>query len=161
MNQIVNSFTAFARNTRTTAYLGTADCGQGYFVVDAAAIIPINPQNFVRADYNENNGHMLRRRERLSADPRKRQALERARRRIANEIDSASYFSLAKLRLQAGLSQAQLAALIGTRQPGIARLEKGQTDPTASTIEKLSIALGVPPEKVLGAFLTTKNHLAK
>lgn len=161
MNLIANSFTGFARHTRTTAYLGTADSGIGYFVVDAAAIIPINPQSFVRADYDDGNGKMLRRRERLCADPRKRQALERARRRISNEIDEESAFSLAKLRLKAGLSQAQLAALIGTRQPGIARLEKGESDLNTSTIEKLSVALGVSPEKVLTAFLSTKNHRAK
>lgn len=157
----MSSLSGFARHTRTTAFLGTADSGTGYFVVGAAAIIPINPQSIVRADYSEGSGPMVRRREKLHADPKKRQALERARQRIANQIDEESSFSLAKLRLQAGLSQAQLAELIGTQQPGVARIEKAETDLNTSTIEKLAVALGVSPGQVLSAFLTTKNQRAK
>lgn len=97
------------------------------------------------------------RRDRLLADPRKRAAIEKARRKIASAISDTSEFSLAKLRLQAGLSQAQLAKLVDSQQPAIARLEKGDIDPGVSTIEKLAEALGVPSETVFKAFTRTKQ----
>ncbi len=52
--------------------------------------------------------------------------------------------SLAKLRLQKGWSQAELARQANTSQSYIARLELGQVDPQLSTIRKLARALSVP-----------------
>ncbi|NLC36045.1 MAG: helix-turn-helix transcriptional regulator [Alcaligenaceae bacterium] len=103
----------------------------------------------------------MTRRERLSSDPKKAAALQRARRRIAQELSDDSEFSVAKLRLNAGLSQAELANMMGTQQPAIARLEKGQTEPQLSTIEKLAEAFGVAPEKVLNAFIRTRSAVGK
>ena len=48
-----------------------------------------------------------------------------------------------RLREQQGLSQAELARRMGTRQPAIARLEAGGVDPTIETLERVSRALGV------------------
>lgn len=92
----------------------------------------------------------------MAADPRKAAALQRARRKISQEIDEVSVFSVVKLRLNAGLSQAELARLIGTHQPAIARLEKGLTEPQLSTMQKLAEAFGVSPETVMNAFINTK-----
>lgn len=59
-----------------------------------------------------------------------------------------------RLRLQAGVSQRELAFLAGTSQPTIASYEKGTKSPTVQTIERLARALGfeavvdfVPPMK--------------
>ena len=38
-------------------------------------------------------------------------------------------YQIARLRIEHGLTQAQLAALVGTKQPSIARLEHGQSQP--------------------------------
>jgi len=45
-------------------------------------------------------------------------------------------------RERSGLSQAQLAKLIGTSQPFVARLEAGRQKPTVATLEKYAIATG-------------------
>lgn len=52
--------------------------------------------------------------------------------------------SLAKLRLQHGWSQAELARRAGTSQSYIGRLETGNIDPQLSTVSKIAHALGVP-----------------
>jgi len=46
-------------------------------------------------------------------------------------------------RRRAGLTQAQLAAALGTTQSAVARLETGQTKPTVDTLCKLASVLGI------------------
>jgi predicted nucleotidyltransferase/DNA-binding XRE family transcriptional regulator len=45
-------------------------------------------------------------------------------------------------RLEAGLTQAELAARAGTSQPAVARYERGSVAPTLSTFERLLAACG-------------------
>ena len=52
-------------------------------------------------------------------------------------------YQIARLRIERGLTQAQLAALVGTKQPSIARLEKGQSTPSVAFLNRLAAALGV------------------
>lgn len=99
----------------------------------------------------------LSRRARLLADPKRRAGLEQARRRVAAEVSDSGAFSLAKLRLQAGLSQSDLATLMATQQPAIARLERGDSDPSLSTLQKLANALGQNVETVIKAFEFSKT----
>lgn len=50
------------------------------------------------------------------------------------------------LRIKAGLTQEQLAHIIGLRtKAAISKIEKGITDPNQSTIKKLADALSVSP----------------
>src|SRR5487761_1867375 len=49
---------------------------------------------------------------------------------------------LAAQRQAAGLSQTQVAALMGTSQSVVARLESGTTDVRASTLERYAAAVG-------------------
>lgn len=147
-------------HARRSAFLATGE-RTGYFVLDAAAIIQIEFPEYTVSTEDIDSFRPRSRRERLSADPKKAAALQRARRRIAKELDENSVFSIAKLRLNAGLSQSELAAMIGTQQPAIARMEKGMTEPQLSTIQKLAEAFGVPPEAVLKAFISTKESIAK
>jgi ribosome-binding protein aMBF1 (putative translation factor) len=49
---------------------------------------------------------------------------------------------LLKARLRAGLSQAELAARMGTSQSAIARLESGQTLPSTKTLLRYAEATG-------------------
>lgn len=49
---------------------------------------------------------------------------------------------ISALRSQIGLSQAELAARVGTSQPAIARLESGDTNPTIATLQRVCEALG-------------------
>jgi transcriptional regulator with XRE-family HTH domain len=56
---------------------------------------------------------------------------------------------ITEARLHAGLSQAQLANLIGTKQPSIARAEKGSVVPSVEFLKKIADAIGtylVPPK---------------
>ncbi len=47
-----------------------------------------------------------------------------------------------RLRTDAGLTQADLAARMGTTQSAIARMENGGTRPTLETLERLARAVG-------------------
>jgi HTH-type transcriptional regulator / antitoxin HipB len=46
-------------------------------------------------------------------------------------------------REAAGLTQAELAAAVGTSQPAIARLEAGGVSPTLDTLSRVAEALGL------------------
>ncbi len=50
-------------------------------------------------------------------------------------------YQIARLRIQRGLTQAQLADLVGTRQPSIARLESGQSHPSLSFLQRVAEVL--------------------
>lgn len=46
-------------------------------------------------------------------------------------------------RVEHGLSQTALARELGMQQPGVARLEAGDHEPTFSTLERLARGLGI------------------
>lgn len=49
---------------------------------------------------------------------------------------------VARLRIQQGLTQEELAAKVGTTQSAIARLESGRRDPSISYLRRVLAALG-------------------
>lgn len=55
-------------------------------------------------------------------------------------------YQVARLRILRGLTQAQLAEMVGTRQPSIARLENGSTIPSLSFLNKVATALNAKIE---------------
>jgi DNA-binding XRE family transcriptional regulator len=57
----------------------------------------------------------------------------------ANELEPG--YQIARLRIQRGLTQEELAKMIGTRQPSIARLENGSSVPSLSFLERIANAL--------------------
>jgi len=65
-------------------------------------------------------------------------------RAAAEELEPA--YQIARLRILRGLTQEQLASMIGTRQPSIARLESGSTEPSLSFLRKVAAALGARVE---------------
>ena len=50
-------------------------------------------------------------------------------------------YQVARLRIQRGITQAQLAEMVGTRQPSIARLENGTSVPSLSFLDRIAKAL--------------------
>lgn len=50
-------------------------------------------------------------------------------------------YQIARLRIQPGLTQMQLAEMVGRRQPSIARLENGTSVPSLSFLDRLATAL--------------------
>jgi DNA-binding XRE family transcriptional regulator len=50
-------------------------------------------------------------------------------------------YQVARLRIQRGLTQKQLAEKVGTRQPSIARLENGTSVPSLSFLNRIAKAL--------------------
>ncbi len=50
-------------------------------------------------------------------------------------------YQVARLRIQRGLTQAQLAEMVGTHQPSIARLENGSSVPSLSFLDRIAEAL--------------------
>lgn len=55
-------------------------------------------------------------------------------------------YQVARLRILRGLTQAQLAELVGTCQPSIARLENGTSIPSLSFLNKVATALNAKIE---------------
>jgi transcriptional regulator with XRE-family HTH domain len=54
-----------------------------------------------------------------------------------------------KWRLKRRLTQAELAKEAGIPQPNLSNIEKGKQDITVSTLERISIALGVKPSQLM------------
>ena len=61
-------------------------------------------------------------------------------RAAAEELEPA--YQVARLRIRRGLTQQQLAELVGTKQPSIARLESGKSEPTISFLRRVVEVLG-------------------
>ena len=59
---------------------------------------------------------------------------------LAEEFELAA--ALIKARTEAGLTQDQLAARMGTTQSAIARMEGGKSRPSTTTLQKLAAATG-------------------
>ncbi len=55
-------------------------------------------------------------------------------------------YQVARLRIQRGLTQKQLAEMVGTKQSSIARLERGTTPPNLTFLGKVAAALGARVE---------------
>jgi transcriptional regulator with XRE-family HTH domain len=51
-------------------------------------------------------------------------------------------YQVARLRILRGLTQEQLAEMVGTKQPSIARLESGKTAPRLDFLRRVVEALG-------------------
>jgi DNA-binding XRE family transcriptional regulator len=60
-------------------------------------------------------------------------------------------YQVARLRMLRGLTQAQLAEIVGTRQPSIARLENGSSTPSLTFLKKIAAALDATVEVKLVA----------
>ena len=70
-------------------------------------------------------------------------------------------YQVARLRMQRGLTQAQLAELVGTRQPSIARLENGTSTPSLSFLNKIAAALEAKIEVRFVAEAKEPYHTSK
>lgn len=55
-------------------------------------------------------------------------------------------YQISRLRIARGLTQAQLAELVGTRQPSIARIESGKSLPSLSFLERVASVLNARVE---------------
>jgi transcriptional regulator with XRE-family HTH domain len=73
--------------------------------------------------------------------PRDPEAYEVARREASLSFEIAGI--VYRLRKEAGLTQAELAKLLGTSQPAIARIEMPGHKPNVAMVEKIAQALGV------------------
>lgn len=62
---------------------------------------------------------------------------------MAETVLAGKPVTLRTLRLKKGMSQAQLAEVIGTQQPYIARIESGSADLRLETCRRLADALGI------------------
>ena len=79
----------------------------------------------------------------LERNPQLGKELKRARVWVADKVLAGKPRTLRTLRLQRGMSQAQLAEVIGTQQPYIARIENGTADLRLDTCRRLAVALDV------------------
>ncbi len=82
----------------------------------------------------------------MRSDPASKKTLELLRKRLAGVGDGGWLFSqiasqVAERRLALGLSQRELAELVGTTQSAIARLESGGRPPRIDTLLRIAAAL--------------------
>lgn len=76
-------------------------------------------------------------------NPQLSEELKHARTWLADTVLAGKPVTLRTLRLQRGMSQAQLAEVIGTQQPYIARIESGSADMRLDTCRRLAAALSI------------------
>jgi ribosome-binding protein aMBF1 (putative translation factor) len=72
---------------------------------------------------------------------------------LAEEFELAA--AVIRARTEAGLTQAQLATRMGTRQSVIARMEGGKSQPSTTTLRKLAAATGT---RLRISFEPAKRH---
>lgn len=65
---------------------------------------------------------------------------------VAAALELEPGYQIARLRMMRGLTQAQLAELVGTHQPSIARLENGENIPSMSFLQRVAAALNAKVE---------------
>lgn len=90
-----------------------------------------------------------------------KEQLAQARRSLSSTMYADEPETLSALRLAAGLSQAQLAHEVGTSQPHIARIERGQTDPSTDLIARIARALEIDEARAFRAIrkqLSTRSQ---
>jgi len=63
---------------------------------------------------------------------------------IARELEPG--YQIARLRIAQGLTQAQLAEMVGTHQPSIARIENGKSLPSLLFLERVASVLNARVE---------------
>jgi len=90
------------------------------------------------------------------ADPIKAKYLSDARKELSDALYEEEPKTLSVLRLAAGLSQVQLARLVGTSQPHLARIEQGKNDPGTDMVARIATALGLNDVDV---FQAIRNQL--
>lgn len=92
-------------------------------------------------------------RSKIEANPQRAARLAAARKRAAQSLSEAhgtpgKANSLAELRMQAGLSQAQLAQRMNTQQPGVARWERAPAPMQFDTMQLMADALNIDVTEV-------------
>jgi predicted transcriptional regulator len=99
--------------------------------------------------------------QKYETDAQKAALISDARRQFARTVlDSGDHQSLRSLRLEAGLSQDQLAAKCATAQSHIAKIELGQTDPGTDTIARIAESVGQPADRVFAAIRSLRAKRA-
>jgi len=82
----------------------------------------------------------------LERDPKSAEELAEGARWVGKEFYSGDGLTIKTARLRKGYSQQQLATILGTSQPHIASIERGQKEIYLSTAVKLCEVLGVSLE---------------
>lgn len=65
---------------------------------------------------------------------------------VAESLELEAGYQITRLRLLRGMTQAELAKKVGTRQPSIARLENGSRLPSLSFLARIAEALDAQVE---------------
>lgn len=78
--------------------------------------------------------------------------------RIKGPFKYIFFGKITALRKTKGLSQGQLAALCGLRQPNLSRIENGLTFPRPTTLKRIAEALGVHPKELISETADRPEH---
>jgi ribosome-binding protein aMBF1 (putative translation factor) len=89
--------------------------------------------------------------------PSRQLAINRARQKLAVKARDDGKITLVALRLEAGLSQAKLAELLGNSQSGYSLIESGKRDIFYATFERLREILNVSRDTLAEAIKNTQE----
>ena len=70
---------------------------------------------------------------------------------ISTELHARFCERLRAVRSERGLTQAQLASMLGIKQPSLAQLESGEFVPSLDTVDRVCRALKIDPSSLLSA----------
>ena len=92
------------------------------------------------------------------AIPERKQALEQARKRLAEMRANSGGVTLDQLRLRAGYSQTKLAEMIGTTQARLSMYESGKCDMMFESAASLAKTLSISLDELYRAISNSKSR---
>jgi DNA-binding XRE family transcriptional regulator len=159
MRIIIQSQNVFATSTNTSASQKYA-VGENVARSDTAVSVisvqrPVHPDAKPSRRTGRMPAHVVEH-ERENASVAYRHKMEFARSTLGQQIEEVMPKSLVALRLKRGMSQSQLAQMIGTSQPHIAKIEAGNLNLYWATAVRIADALAISMDELRGIIEVVK-----
>lgn len=130
--------------------------GIGLRTSSSGTALVIRLQPVAGAKPKGSNGRFDSLLQRIEADPGGREELSAARKALSRKLYPNK--GLAALRLDAGLSQAELAKRLDLQQSHVSRYESGRSEPSISKAAEMARALGVALDVYHQAWMATAKN---
>ena len=129
--------------------------------ITATGTLPSNVTPFIRrisiSELSQKHNKFKDLSNRINSNSNLQEKLKAASTWVSDNFYADAPDSLKKRRIIAGLSQKQLAMILETSQPQIAKIEAGKTDMHYSTCKKLCEALKISPNELFSIVDSQKS----